>query len=237
MSLTYWFNARGAVMAFDRLRDPRYEPLQPTWEEADAWASRERKRREAWLAGPSEVEQDEWARRARRRSMFGPSESALGPSTEEVAEWVAREQKRRQAWLAGPTDEEKREWAHRQTRRVHGRYPPSELTPTVEEIDGWAAKEHARRQAWLAGPTEEEKRRWMRREAGSAWDDQADRSTLNSDVADMADRLLREADLATKGSVAALARAPFAIWSYLVRTGRTFEDDLYQPPPRRRVRF
>ena len=40
-------------MYFDPLRDPRYEPLQPTPEEIDAWASRERKRREAWLAGPT----------------------------------------------------------------------------------------------------------------------------------------------------------------------------------------
>jgi hypothetical protein len=169
--------------------------------------------------------------------MFGPSHSALGPATEEVDEWAAREHKRRQAWLAGPTDEEKREWARRQTRRVHGGYPPSELTPTDEEIDNWATKEHARRQAWLAGPTEEEKRRWMRREAGSVWDDRADLSSADSDVIDVAEQLVREADLATKGSIAALARAPFAIWSYLVRSGRTFEDELYQPPRRRRVRF
>lgn len=224
-------------MAFDELRDPRYEPLQPTREEADAWASRECKRREAWLAGPTEFEQHEWARRSRRRSMFGLSESALGPTAEEAAEWAAREHKRRQAWLAGPNDEEKREWARRQMRRVDGGYPPSELTPTDEEIDSWATKERARRQAWLAGPTEEEKRRWMRREAGSRWDDEAGLSTVDSEVVDMAERLVREADLATKGSFAALARAPFAIWSSLVRAGRTFEDELYQPPPRRRVRF
>lgn len=224
-------------MPFDPLRDPRYETLQPTREEADAWASRERKRREAWLAGPTEFEQDEWARRSRRRAMFGAMEPDLGPSAEDVAEWAEREHRRRQAWLAGPTDEEKREWARRQTSRAFGGYPPSELTPTDEEIDNWVTKEHARREAWLAGPTEDEKRRWMRREAGSVREERADLTTLDSDIVDMADRLLREADLATKGSVAALARAPLAIWSYLVRAGRTFEDELYQPPPRRRVRF
>jgi hypothetical protein len=224
-------------MPFDPLSDPRYEPLQPLPEEADAWASRERKRREAWLAGPTQFEQEEWARRRQRRLTFGYEETALGPSTEEIAEWAEREHKRRQAWLAGPTDEEKREWGRRQSRRDVSGYPPTELTPTAEEIDDWAAKEHARRQAWLAGPTEQEKRRWMRRQAGSAWEDLADLPPIDSDVVDMAGRLLREADLATKGSVAALSRAPLAIWSYLVRAGRTFEDELYQPPPRRRVRF
>jgi hypothetical protein len=77
----------------------------------------------------------------------------------------------------------------------------------------------------------------MRRQAGSAWEDLADLPLIDSDVVHMAGHLLREADLATKGSVAALARAPLSIWSYLVRAGRTFEDEIYQPPPRRRVRF
>jgi len=224
-------------MPFDRLRDPRYSPLQPTSEEADAWASREHKRRAAWLAGPTEFEQDEWARRVRRRAMFDSAESVVGPSAEDIADWAKREQKRRQAWLAGPTDEEKHEWARRQTIPSQRGYPGSELAPTDEEIDDWAAKEHARRQVWLAGPAEEEKRQWMKHQSGSAWHERADLSTAESDILDIADRLLREADLATKGSVAALARAPLAIWSSLVRAGRTFEDEFYQPPPRRRVRF
>jgi hypothetical protein len=224
-------------MPYDSPRDPRYGPLQPLPEEADAWASRERKRREAWLAGPTQFEQEEWARSRERRQRFGYEETALRPAAEEIAHWAEREHKRRQAWLAGPTDEEKAEWGRRQSRRDMSGYPPTELTPTAEEIDEWAAKEHARRQAWLAGPTEQEKRRWMRRQAGSAWEDLADSPFIDSDVVDVAGRLLREADLASKGSVAALARAPLVIWSYLVRAGRTFEDEFYQPPPRRRVRF
>ena len=223
-------------MVVDPLRDPRYEPLQPTPEEAEAWATRECKRRQAWLAGPTGFEQDEWTRDFRRRVMSGFAESALGPSAEEIAEWAEREHKRRQAWLAGPAAEEKRDWARRQARRaMSGGYPPSGLTPTDEEIDDWAAKEHARRQAWVNGPTEEEKRHWMQREAGNVLHD--DLATMNTDIVDMANRLMREADLATKGSISALARGPLAIWSYLVRAGRTFEDELYQPPPRRRVRF
>jgi hypothetical protein len=224
-------------MPFDPQRDPRYEPLQPTPDEADAWAGRERKRREAWLAGPTQFEQEEWARRYWHRQAFGDEETPLGPSPEEIVQWAEREHKRRQAWLAGPTDEEKREWARRPSHRDVSGYPPTELTPTAEEIDEWAAREQARRQAWIAGPTEQDKRRWMRRQAGRVWENPAELPPIDSDMVDMAGRLLREADLATKGSVAALARAPLAIWSYLVRAGRTFEDEFYQPSPRRRVRF
>jgi hypothetical protein len=40
--------------------------LGPSDEEVDAWASRERRRREEWLKGPTEEEKSEWARRERR---------------------------------------------------------------------------------------------------------------------------------------------------------------------------
>lgn len=43
------------------------DELEPTREEVDAWAERERKRREAWLQGPDEEERYEWARRERGR--------------------------------------------------------------------------------------------------------------------------------------------------------------------------
>jgi hypothetical protein len=60
---------------------------------------------------------------------------------------------------------------------------------------------------------------------------------MDSDLLDAADRALRETDLAVKGSLATLLHAPLAIWSYFVRSGRQFEDEFYQPPRRRRVRF
>jgi hypothetical protein len=41
--------------------------LEPTQAEIDAWAARERQRREAWLSGPSPEERDEYARRIRQR--------------------------------------------------------------------------------------------------------------------------------------------------------------------------
>ena len=224
-------------MYFDPLRDPRYEPLPPTPEEIEAWASRERKRREAWLAGPTEDELEDWVRRYRRRAALGFAESRLGPSRDDVAQWAEREHKRRQAWLAGPSEQEKREWARRSQRRGLGRFPESELTPTTEEIEAWAEQERGRRQAWLEGPTEDEKQRWVRRETGDVWEGLPDVPVMETDLLDAGNRLLREADLAAKGSLLALARAPLSIWSYLLQSGRRFEDELYQPPPRRRVRF
>jgi hypothetical protein len=62
-------------------------------------------------------------------------------------------------------------------------------------------------------------------------------TAIGSELVDFADQLMRESDLAAKGLVSALSQAPLALWSYFVRSGRTFEDELYQPPTRRRVRF
>ena len=189
-------------MYFDPLRDPRYEPLQPTPEEIEAWASRERKRREAWLAGPTEDEQDEWVRRYRRRAALGFAESRLGPSRDDVAQWAEREHKRRQAWLAGPTEQEKREWARRSQRRGLDRFPESDLPPTEEEISlggagtrpssGVARGSDRGREATL-GPTRD-----RRRVGGTC----RDVPVMESDFLDAANRLLREADLAAKGSLA-----------------------------------
>ena len=103
-----------------------------------------------------------------------------------------------------------------------------------DQIEQWVQQERRRRQAWVAGPTDEEKRLWARRETprfGPA------APTVEADVREMADRWIRDADLAAKGTLHALSRLPFALWSSLVRAGRAFEDDFYEPPPRRRVRF
>jgi hypothetical protein len=116
--------------------------------------------------------------------------------------------------------------------------PESESPPTEEEIKAWAEQERGRRQAWLEGPTEDEKQRWIRREIGGGeWEGLPSTPVIETELLEAADRLLREADLAAKGSLVALARAPLAVWSYLMRSGRMFEEALYQPPSRRRVRF
>ena len=225
-------------MYSDPLRDPRETPLRPTPEEVEEWAAREHKRREAWLSGPSQEEQDDWARRYQRRAALGLAETRLGPSAEDVTHWAAREHKRRQSWLSGPTDQEKRDWARRHLRRAFASSPESDLPPTQTEVEEWADRERRRRQAWLAGPTEDEKQRWSQRQTGGFWDDdEPNQMRMESELVDSARRLAREVDLATKGSFDTLLRAPLAIWSYLLRSGRSFEDDLYQPPRRRRVRF
>jgi hypothetical protein len=41
---------------------------EPTEQEVEEWAQREKKRREAWLAGPSEAEKREWSRHQRHLS-------------------------------------------------------------------------------------------------------------------------------------------------------------------------
>lgn len=51
--------------------EPDLEPdaPEPTQAEIDAWAARERARREAWLSGPTEEERAAYARRARQRRL------------------------------------------------------------------------------------------------------------------------------------------------------------------------
>ena len=218
----------------DPLNVPGYDPDQPTAEEVDAWASREHKRRQAWAVGPTPGEQEDWGRLYRWRAAIGLEESRLGPSPEEVADWAERERRRRQAWLAGPTDNEKRERLRYLEHRRPADSSPEPAALPEDMVEQWAQQERQRRQAWLAGPTEEEKVRWARRETPRF---SGTMSSVEADVRDMAGRWIRDADLAAKGTIHTLSRLPFAVWSYLLRSGRTFEDDFYEPPPRRRVRF
>jgi hypothetical protein len=80
--------------------------LYPSDEDVEAWAEEERKRRQAWLAGPSAAEKHDWA--MWERSTRGPG--AIGPTDEEVDDWAESERRRRQAWLDGPSEAEKEEW-------------------------------------------------------------------------------------------------------------------------------
>ena len=51
---------------------------EPTDQEVETWAEREKNRREAWLAGPSDAEKREWSRRQRElselRELYGASD-------------------------------------------------------------------------------------------------------------------------------------------------------------------
>jgi hypothetical protein len=218
--------------------DPRERPLPPTPDEIDAWAAREHRRRAAWLAGPSEEEKQDWARRYRWRAALGFEESRLGPAQEDIDLWAEREHGRRAAWLTGPTDAEKQSWATQQRRRARAGLTDSHLPPTDEEIAAWVAREAQRRQEWLGGPSEEEKQQWAQRQTGGFFDELMRLPTLlESDLPEAAQRFLRDTELAGKGTLYTLSRAPRTLWSYVIRAGRIFEQEFYQQRPRRRVRY
>jgi hypothetical protein len=213
------------------LTDPRLQSSERSKQEADAWAAREQKRRQEWAAGPTAEEKQRWAWRCARRAAFGLEESRLGPTSEEIEAWAGREQKRRQAWLAGPTDGEKQDWARGRRWRAAIGLAESPLPPSPDEVERWAERETARRREWLAGPSEQERREGPYGPMAS-FD-----SAGGSDLAQTASRLVREAELAGKGSLYALSRAPFMLWSYFVRAGREFEKEFYQQPRRGRVPY
>jgi hypothetical protein len=51
--------------------DDREFAVGPTADEINAWAERERKRRQEWMAGPTADEKLAWARREKRRRLRG----------------------------------------------------------------------------------------------------------------------------------------------------------------------
>jgi len=213
--------------------DPRDHPLPPTQEEIEAWGAREQRRRASWLAGPSAEEKQEWARRYRWRALLGLEESRLGPAPEDIDLWAEREHRRRAAWLAGPTEAEKQRWAHERADRAEAAAPP-----TAEEIEAWSRCETQRRQQWLDGPSEAEKQRWAQRQSRSLFDELMSLpALLDADLGETGQRFLRDAELAGKGAVYALARVSRTLWSSFARAGRAFEDELYEQPRRRRVRY
>jgi len=62
--------------------DMREDPvaLEPTQAEIDAWVEREKRRRQAWLNGPTTDERDDYARRLRQRRLsdaFDEGESRI----------------------------------------------------------------------------------------------------------------------------------------------------------------
>jgi hypothetical protein len=211
--------------------------MRPTPDEIEAWAAREHRRRAAWLEGPREDEKQDWARQYRWRAVLGLEESRLGPTSEEINLWAERERRRRAAWLAGPSDAEKKRWAAQRRRAAADESDPRQ-PPSQDEIEEWAAGEQQRREQWLAGPSEAEKEEWARRQGGRMTDELLSLAArLESEIPETTRDLLREGQLAAEGALYALTRAPLALWSYLVRAGRAFENEFYDKPRRRRVRY
>jgi hypothetical protein len=214
--------------------DPSHAEREASSEEINAWAARERRRREAWLAGPSEEEKQEWVRRWRWRAAVGLAESRLPPTREEVEAWGVREHARREAWLAGPSEDEKQDWVRGRLRASAMGLPGSPLPPAPEEADAWAEAERARRREWVTGPSEEEKRDWSRRRPGSL---PFEMPPAAREISEAGRHFFREAELAGKGALYAMTRAPAELWNYFVRAGRSFEQESYRQPRRGRVPF
>ena len=123
--------------------DPAIAPDQDTREvnstyrspsadvDVDQWAQRERKRREAWLHGPTDQEKRDYAQR-----LFDKAR-ASGPANDEAAEyevecWAQLEHKRRQEWIAGPSDEEKFEYIRNYRRRSERNRASADCPPSIE---------------------------------------------------------------------------------------------------------
>ena len=217
--------------------DPREQRLYPTPEEIDAWATREHRRRTAWLAGPSAEEKQEWARHYRWRAALGLEESRLGPAPEDIEAWAEREHHRRTAWAAGPTEAETQRWTQRQHLAAGSGHAAA--PPTPEEVTAWAAREQQRRQEWLAGPGEMERQEWAHQQTHSLFDGLMRLpAILEAEFPESAQRLVQEVELAGKGTLYALSRLPQALWSYFVRAGRALEQHSdHESVPRRRVPY
>jgi hypothetical protein len=68
-----------ADATMDAMRDDP-ATLEPTQAEIDAWVEREKRRRQAWLSGPTTEERDDYARRLRQRRLsdaFDEGESRI----------------------------------------------------------------------------------------------------------------------------------------------------------------
>ena len=68
---------------------------EPTDQDVEEWAEREKKRREAWLAGPSAEEKREWRRRQQDikelREMYGPSDEPDSVLARQLEERLRRD--------------------------------------------------------------------------------------------------------------------------------------------------
>jgi len=69
--------------AADQITPDETISTEPSQAEIDAWVERERQRRQAWLAGPTEDEREAYMDRLRRRNLadrFGQGEERLNDS-------------------------------------------------------------------------------------------------------------------------------------------------------------
>jgi hypothetical protein len=79
--------------------DPPNAGLGPASEEVDEWADTERRRREAWVAGPSDAERRAWARREQRRRQRQSTFAATSSDRDSMEFDPLEERFRREAQL------------------------------------------------------------------------------------------------------------------------------------------
>lgn len=72
---------------------------EPTDQEVEEWAEREKRRREAWLTGPSESEKSDWRRRQRELRELKEM-SGLSDDPDSMLERQLERRLRRDAYLA-----------------------------------------------------------------------------------------------------------------------------------------
>ena len=214
--------------------DPRTRRLAPTQEERDAWAQAEQARRQAWMRGPTEFEKHEWFRQERRKAALGLGDSYVAPTPAEIEAWSERERRRRAAWLEGPSEKERHDWMRRHARRSDFDVDESTDPTAPAAVEEWAHRERQRRQAWLSGPSDQEKSEWAQRQTEGVVGRlqhgfESERELVAS--------LVREAEVAGRGSIRAFTRATAALWSYIVRAGESSERDSSTPPRRSRLPY
>ncbi len=235
-----------------RAREPL--DLPPSNDDLERWVERERNRRQAWAAGPTEAEKRDWATGECRRSMRATpvgSATALAPTESEIEEWAEQERRRRQRWLEGPTLAEKQDWARRERERAMLEHGPGAVGPTDEEVEAWGQAEARRRKAWLEGPSEVEREdeAWARERAardrrmeftyggrgryGPAYPD----GPFGSRDDEFVQRLKRDAWLMRVGAWYSFVEAPFRVAAALRNAGLEWEDRYAQPVDRERVRL
>src|SRR4051794_10627882 len=102
---------------------------------------------------------------------------------------------------------------------------PPGFEPSDAEIEAWAEHERARREEWLRGPTAAQKAEWAARERArrlSGTQGATSRSlTPSPEVLRLAQRYVREAQLATEGAVSLFFNLSVRnVLDELVRAGR-----------------
>ena len=150
-------------------------PHYPSSDEIEAWATKEKARRQGYpeyIKGPNEQDRKDWAVRELMRKEKEEKEQVikgrpLYPTQEDIKGYVEKEKRERNEWAQGPTAKEKEAWAREEQARGAKKDEAAKQRPYYpgnDEIEAWAKKERDRRKKYSNGPDVEEKEAWALRE-------------------------------------------------------------------------